>query len=136
MTLWVTHEGRQSRRLRALPGLAMSQKGGRSPDTSQSKGCRSGGAGRHLIRATGIARFHQRIEAVVCRCARCRAASRPIARYTVDLATPNRSPSSAVVYSPDFNSATKWASCRFQFGLLAPEPALGLPFAIFMPPWS
>ena len=63
----------------------------------------------------------RRIEAAVCRWVRFRAASRSASRYTVDLATPNRSPSSALEYSPDFNNATMWAFCRgFQFGLLAP----------------
>ncbi len=62
----------------------------------------------------------QRIEAVVCRSARFRAASRSTARYTVDLATPNRSPSSALEYSPEFNRATIWASCRDSVWVASP----------------
>jgi hypothetical protein len=49
-----------------------------------------------------------------------------MARYTVDRATPNRSPISAVLYSPDFSNATRCASCRGLSGLLAPEPTFGL----------
>src|SRR5664279_4385655 len=66
------------------------------------------------------------------RSARCLVASRPIARYTVDRATPNRSPSSAVLYSPDFSNATRCASCRgLSLGCLPRSRPLAL--AILMP---
>jgi hypothetical protein len=74
-----------------------------------------------------------RIEAVVWRSAPFRAASRPTARYTVDLATPNRSPSSALEYSPDFNRATIWAFCLgFSLGCLPRNRPFAL--ATFIPP--
>ena len=45
---------------------------------------------------------------------------------------PNRSPSSALEYSPDFNNATMWASCRgFSLGCLPRNRPLA--FATFMP---
>src|SRR5664279_5404841 len=66
------------------------------------------------------------------RWARCLAASRPIARYTVDRATPNRSPSSAVLYSPDFNRTTRCALWRgLSLGCLPRSRPLAL--AILMP---
>lgn len=82
--------------------LAMSSRNRGSVAGHQPAKGKSLGGRRRSLDLGNWHRLFDRIEAAAGRSLRFRAASRSTARYTVDRATPNRSPSSALAYSPDF----------------------------------